>query len=179
MSYLGIYFLAWRFRRVWDKWGSMPWQSQRREVKQHQEEDLAELSGGLPRGEEATLRLSRHPRPEAADGSISAAGGEKPGNDLWRRTSQGSRWQRKPGLGVRVESEHGRQGELFRIMHLLISFPPGSVLVTLLIFKMQAETHASPTSAMTRYQWRQLPLLLQQHHSALASNSTDKPCQHL
>lgn len=34
----------------------MPWQSQRRKVKQHREEDLAELSGGLPCGEEATLR---------------------------------------------------------------------------------------------------------------------------
>lgn len=88
-----------------------------------------------------------------ADSSISAADGEKHENDLWRRTSQESRQQRKPGLGSeenlntrKRESSSGKCACLF---------PPGSLLITLLIFKRRAETHASITSAVTRYQrWR-------------------------
>lgn len=117
---LGIYFSVRRFRRVLDKWASVPWKSQRRKVEQLWEEKAAELPARLRCGKEAT-RLNWHHRQRPGD-TISAANWEKPENELLPCTSKGSRLERKRGLEVWVETAHRRQGELFRKMCFVISF---------------------------------------------------------
>lgn len=152
----------------------MPWQAQRRQVKQHREERPAELWGGLRCGKEATLRVSRRPcqrRPTAAsrlqmERTLAMTFCTAP------RASHGSRRQRsrvwEPEQNLNTGDRESYSGTCAGL------FPPGSSLITLLISKTRAETHTSVTSAMTRYQQWQLPLRLQQRHSALTTNSADK-----
>lgn len=162
MSYFGIYFSVWRFRTLLDKRESMPWKSQRRQVGQPQEETLAGLSARLHCGEKAPLPWA---------GMAALAGPQHPCCKLrnlsmyFCTAPQQQAGQKEQNLnpGHRKRSS-GKRAFLF---------PPGSLLISILIFNMHVEARTNITSWMTNFkQWRL-------RHSPLTDTGGNETHEHL
>lgn len=123
VPYLGFYFSVRRVRRVLDTRGSEP-----REPGEERSSSIGK--GGLRSGPGGLGARGGGPGP----GRVPAA------HRNWSGTLQGG--------GLHRHSGHRRQGAPFEKMPCL--FPPSSLLTAFHLFRMQAESHPSLSSQVTR-----------------------------